>query len=66
MAVARWDCPLLYIALCWYCPGFTVEGLRLRSAWIDDETMSDEMIYFFFATKIHFFATIDFQPSFSQ
>ncbi len=27
---------------------------------------SAPMIYFFFATKIHFFATIDFQPSFYQ
>ena len=43
-AHARWDCPLRYIAQCGYCPGFIHEGLRLRSAWHDDDTMPKETV----------------------
>jgi hypothetical protein len=41
---ARWDCPLRFIAQCGRCPGFTAEGLRLRSAWIDNDTMTPETV----------------------
>ncbi len=41
---ARWDCPLRFIAQCGYCPGFTATGLRLRSAWIDHDTMTADTV----------------------
>ena len=41
---ARWDCPLRFIAQCGYCPGFTINGLRHRSAWIDHDTMTAETV----------------------
>jgi hypothetical protein len=41
---ACWDCPLRYIAQCGYCPGFTINGLRLRNAWIDHDTMTAETV----------------------
>jgi hypothetical protein len=41
---ARWDCPLRFIAQCGRCPGFTANGLRLRSAWIDDDTMTHDTV----------------------
>jgi hypothetical protein len=41
---ARWDCPLRFIAQCGYCPGFTTNGLRLRSAWIDHDTKTPDTV----------------------
>jgi hypothetical protein len=41
---ARWDCPLRYIERFGYCPGFAGSGLRLRSAWIDDDTMTADTV----------------------
>ena len=41
---ARWDCPLRYIERYGFCPGFADSGLRLRSAWIDDDTMTAETV----------------------
>ena len=41
---ARWDCPLRYIERYGYCPGFAESGLRQRSAWIDDDTMTADTV----------------------
>ena len=41
---ARWDCPLRFVAQCGYCPGFTNSGLRLRSAWVDHDTMTPDTV----------------------
>ena len=41
---ARWDCPLRYIERFGSCPGFADSGLRLRSAWIDDDTMTADTV----------------------
>jgi hypothetical protein len=41
---ARWDCPLRFIAQCGYCPGFTTNGLRFRSAWVDHDTMTADTV----------------------
>ena len=43
-AHARWDCPLRYFAQCGHCPGFTADGLRQRSSWIDNDTMTAETV----------------------
>ncbi len=33
-----------FIAQCGYCQGFTINGLRLRSAWIDHDTMTADTV----------------------